>query len=82
MGYAYLIKDFFSLKVRDAAKVNHQDTVGNVVNISSQILNFGEDTQFDLGATYQSYHLGSRCFIIQMNPLKWFMTLPLTKWLE
>lgn len=64
MGYAYLIKDFFPLKICDAAKVNHRDTVGNSVNISSQILNFHEDIQFDLGAIYQSYHVGSRSFML------------------
>lgn len=38
MGYAFLIKDCFFFKVYDTAKVNHQDTIGNLVNISSQIL--------------------------------------------
>lgn len=55
---------FFSLKVYDAAKVNHQDTVGNVVHVSSQILNLHEDTQFNLGVIYQSYHLGTRYFML------------------
>lgn len=65
MGYAYFIKDFFPpLKVYDAAKVSHQDMVGNVVHVSSQILNFHEDTQFDLGVIYQSYHLGTRYFML------------------
>lgn len=64
MGYAYFIKDFFSLKVYDAAKVSHQDSVGNVVNVSSHILNFHEDTRFDLGVIYQSYHLGTRYFML------------------
>lgn len=64
MGFAYFIKDFFPLKVYDAAKVNHQDTVGTVVHVSSQILNFHEETQFNLGVIRQSHCLGTRYFML------------------
>lgn len=39
--------------------------MGNVVRASSQILDFHEDTQLDLGVIYQPYHLGTRyCMLI------------------
>lgn len=64
MGYACFIKDSPPLKFYDAAKVSHQDMVGNGVHASSQILDFHEDTQLDLGVIYQSYHLGTRYFML------------------